>query len=893
MKSKNKTLQYLGFIALAFAGFASTTAHAATDTWQGSAGSTDWATNGNWTYSTGSAIASGDSLVFTSANASASTTLTNTLATSFNVAGITYNAAALSYTMTGNAFNLTGGITNSSGNLQTISNDIALSTAVHAITATSGNIALGGAFSGATGSVTFSGPGTTTLSGTNTFNINQGNFGQFFVGASAAAPGNVSITGATTVNSTGTASTNGGQLTILGTSTLTIQTGGSLLIDSVISNGGSSIIGQNALGTSTLRVNGGSLTINGAQGFVLGNNLGGAAGVLTIDSGTATINRGSTTATDIRSFIALGRDNATASGTINLNGGTLATDRNFVRDGSATAGAGTANFVLGGGTLKALANQTDWLNSSTKNTNQLALSSVTTTSANSTIDSNGFTVAINNNISGAGGFKITSSSGAGTVTFGGANIYSGATTVNSGTLALSGSISSSSALALGGGTLSYTKAGNNTQTFASTAVNGGHSTVTNATGTNTVNLAAITRSGNGLLNISSLTGTTNTSNVVDSTGILGTWVSTGTGTGLTYAAGGSGGAITAYTGTAATTAADVTDTTGAANYDVAAVGDLGAGASFNTLRYTGEAGSITGDFTANGLMNAGTGAVTYSGNVTIGASKELVILGNTQGTILSGVISDNVGGASSITYGGPGAGTLGLDGANTYTGNTTINAGTLTLGASGSIANSPVIAVRSGATLDVSAKGGWSVQGIDSSNRQMLTGSGSVTGATTIGNFGTHNAGDNGVGKQTLSSSLTYDSGSIFEWDLAATPATTGRGTAYDAVNAASLGNTTGAIFRVVLNGAQDFSATFWNTNQTWTDIFKTGDAGTNLSFASIFSGGVQYYNGSGVLTGVTSTEGAFTMSGSTLTWTAVPEPTTALSGLLLTAGLLRRRRKN
>ena len=36
---------------------------------------------------------------------------------------------------------------------------------------------------------------------------------------------------------------------------------------------------------------------------------------------------------------------------------------------------------------------------------------------------------------------------------------------------------------------------------------------------------------------------------------------------------------------------------------------------------------------------------------------------------------------------------------------------------------------------------------------------------------------------------------------------------------------------------------------------------------------------------------GSFTINGSSLTWTAVPEPTSALAGLLLTTGLLCRRR--
>jgi uncharacterized protein (TIGR03382 family) len=49
------------------------------------------------------------------------------------------------------------------------------------------------------------------------------------------------------------------------------------------------------------------------------------------------------------------------------------------------------------------------------------------------------------------------------------------------------------------------------------------------------------------------------------------------------------------------------------------------------------------------------------------------------------------------------------------------------------------------------------------------------------------------------------------------------------------------------------------------------------------------FANGSSVST--PTAYGSFSISGSTLTWTAVPEPTSALAGLLITAGLLRRRR--
>jgi autotransporter-associated beta strand protein len=64
-----------------------------------------------------------------------------------------------------------------------------------------------------------------------------------------------------------------------------------------------------------------------------------------------------------------------------------------------------------------------------------------------------------------------------------------------------------------------------------------------------------------------------------------------------------------------------------------------------------------------------------------------------------------------------------LSAANTYTGATTINGGTLALDASGSIDNTSGVALGSG-TFDVSAKGGYVVSN--------LTGTGSVVGGLTV-----------------------------------------------------------------------------------------------------------------------------------------------------------------
>jgi autotransporter-associated beta strand protein len=197
----------------------------------------------------------------------------------------------------------------------------------------------------------------------------------------------------------------------------------------------------------------------------------------------------------------------------------------------------------------------------------------------------------------------------------------------------------------------------------------------------TLNTGTFTRNAGASLSIqgAGTVATTNISN--DATGIIGTWATIGTGAAAQYATV-DGGVITGLAGTAAATAADVTDTTGLLNYSVAGVGALGPGASFNTLRYTGgSAMAITGSFEANGILNAASGGVvlSMSGAVTIGSNRELMVttVDANRSITLSGGISNHVTGTSGVTKAGNG--TLNLTAASTYTGITTISRGTISI----------------------------------------------------------------------------------------------------------------------------------------------------------------------------------------------------------------------
>jgi autotransporter-associated beta strand protein len=157
----------------------------------------------------------------------------------------------------------------------------------------------------------------------------------------------------------------------------------------------------------------------------------------------------------------------------------------------------------------------------------------------------------------------------------------------------------------------------------------------------------------------------------------------------------------------------------------------------------------------------------------------------------------------------------------------------------------------------------------------MLGGTGTVGGATTIG--GTHSAADLGtVGTQTFGSSLNYSSGSTFEWDV-----DTGTNTSDSVSVVGSLAVATSSIFKVVSNTA--FSDAFWDSSKSW-NVFGGKDfSGFTLNFRAnnVELDAVDF-----------SSEGYFSISGGTLKWTAVPEPTSALAELLLGGGLLRRRRQ-
>lgn len=245
-----------------------------------------------------------------------------------------------------------------------------------------------------------------------------------------------------------------------------------------------------------------------------------------------------------------------------------------------------------------------------------------------------------------------------------------------------------------------------------------------------------------------------------------------------------------------------------------------------------------------------------TGNLVLGSNLDLSHAGT--GDLTISVAITETGGSKSVTKNG--IGTTIFSGANTYTGATNISGGTLLINGDQSAATGAV-AVGFSATLG---------------------GTGTIGGATTVD--GRHSAGAPGeAGTQTFSNGLSYASGSIFNWDL--TQESTSVGFDKALVSGGSLSADAGATFNIALGGALDFGTAFWDQSKTWlwTDIF--GTASGNDAFAG--------FNPTITGPAPAASVGSFSLTSTGVSFTAVPEPSSMLAGLLIGAGLLRRKRRN
>ena len=281
---------------------------------------------------------------------------------------------------------------------------------------------------------------------------------------------------------------------------------------------------------------------------------------------------------------------------------------------------------------------------------------------------------------------------------------------------------------------------------------------------------------------------------------------------------------------------------------------------------------------SNGITNNSVNTQTFNNPITLGSSNVTVAASSGNITMVQAVGDAGAGRGMTKT----GSATLTLSNNNTYTGATTVSAGSLILGASGSVGSSSVLDVASGATLNVSAVTGGFVVG----SSQTLRGSGTVVGNTTVN--GALQPG-NSPGLLGFNDALTLGSTAATTMEINGTGI---RGTAYDAVNVGNLLTYDGTLTLTLGTTFAEGSYSF--------DLFDFGSQ--TGSFDSVTLGGS--YGGSLVNDGL----GVWGLTSGAETWTfdqstgalalgVVPEPSTlALSGLGLLAlavSALRKRRRS
>jgi autotransporter-associated beta strand protein len=414
-------------------------------------------------------------------------------------------------------------------------------------------------------------------------------------------------------------------------------------------------------------------------------------------------------------------------------------------------------------------------------------------------------------ISEAGNGALLSKTGAGTLTLAGNNTYSGTTTINAGTLNVAGTLSDSTTVAVAG-------------------------SATYIVNTNDA-IASLAGSGNTVLNANLTFGNANDATI---SGII------------------SGAGSLTKEGNGTVTLSSNNTNTGATTINAGTLSVTGTLSDSTTLTVTGGATYIVN---ANDTIASLAGA----GNTVLNAN---LTFGNAVDTTISGVIS----GTGSLTKEGGSAVTLA--GNNTYTGTTTINAGTVALAANDVIANSSNVVINGG-TLDLGTHSDTVAAVTVGVNGGTITSStGVLTGSSyTFNNIspalisarlaGSGSLTQAGGGATTLSGLNSYSGGTFLSAGsvIVASDANLGNASGSITFN----GGTLNSIASFTLSATRSISLlgnAIFNVNASTTLIYNGGITGsgplTKTGLGTLILGGNNTYTGSTAIN-----TGAITITGS------------------------------
>lgn len=654
------------------------------------------------------------------------------------------------------------------------------------LTLTGGDSAFSGVISGSNG-FRYNGTGTLTLSGANTF-----------TGSIGLISGTVSVSSdAALGDASGAINFNGGTLKVTGTSfkstarTIAWNGPGGFDIDNA---GNTFTVSQNLGGNggALTKTGAGTLVLSGTNTYTGGTNINGGTLVASADKNLGSLSDGlNFNGGTLRLSSAF--DNARAV-TLGTGGGTIQTDTGSSIFSGAIAGTGTLTKTGTGTMILTGADTATGSTSITAGVLQIGNGGTTGSITRNIVNSASLVFNRSNDLTYAGvisGGGTLTKSGAGTLTLTGDSIYTGATTISAGTLQVgSGGTTGwlTSNAVTNNGTLSFNRSDNRTY---SGGISGSGSVVKSGAGKlildGTNSYSGGTTISGGILEVASdaklgatngrvtldggtlsLAGTITSGRAFSITGSNGT-IDTGTNTDTLNGIIDGAGALTKVGG--GTLVLTGANTYGGGTTISAGILQLGSG---------GAAGSITGNVVNNGtLVFNRNDASTFSGVVSgtgilkqSGTGRTILTGANTytgdtvieNGTLqvgadsASGAISGNVRNSGSLefkrsdsyTYAGTitgtgslkqtGAGTLILTGNNSYTGLTTIDSGTLQIGAGGAsgsinsdiVNNAALVMNRSDdVTYDkkISGSGTFEKRG---AGKLTVTGDNDYAGLTTI-----------------------------------------------------------------------------------------------------------------------------------------------------------------